>query len=60
MGKAEKFENLPAVWKLENPEGLYCPKCKLFMPDYENSLDKFPRCDQMIEGWIDGSGMTVE
>ena len=57
---AQEMEKLPGIWKLENPEGLYCPKCKLFMPVYENPLDKCPRCRQALEGWIDGSGMTVD
>lgn len=60
MSITDEIGNLPAVWKLENPEGLYCPKCKLFMPDYENPLDKCPRCGKSLEGWIDGSGMTVD
>ena len=55
---AQEMEKLPGIWKLENPEGLYCPKCGLFMPDYENPLDKCPKCGQALEGWIDGSGMT--
>lgn len=60
MSMIDGVENLPAIWKLENPEGLYCPKCGLFMTDYENSLDKCPKCGQALEGWIDGSGMTVK
>lgn len=50
----------PAIWKLENPEGLYCPTCKIFMPDYENALSICPRCGQELEGWIDASGKTIE
>lgn len=60
MRIANEIKNLPTVYKLENPEGLYCPICDLFMPDYENPLDKCPRCGQTLEGFIDGTGMTVE
>lgn len=55
-----KYMNRPAIWKIENPEGLYCPTCKIFMPDYENALPMCPRCGQELEGWIDGSGKTIE
>ena len=50
----------PAIWKLENAEGLYCPTCKCFMPDYEHPFSVCPRCGEELEGWIDGTGKTIE
>ena len=56
-----KNQPQPAIWDPDKAlEGVFCPTCGCWMDDYYVQPDKCPRCGQSLEGWIDGSGMTVE
>ena len=56
-----KNQPQPAIWDPDKAlEGVFCPTCGCWMDDYYGQPDKCPKCGKALEGWIDGSGMTVK
>lgn len=51
-------DNKKAVHAIWNPEkaleGVFCPKCGVWMDDYYGQPETCPKCGIELEGWVDG------